>query len=66
MQGPSGVAAALEGSDDETLDPHLERIRNARDGVGGDSDEEVCIIIHNNALYFSLFFCRAKDAIAWF
>ena len=43
MQGPSGVAAALEGSDDETLDPHLERIRNARDGVGGDSDEEVCV-----------------------
>lgn len=43
VQGPSGVAAVLEGSDDETLDPHLERIKNARDGGAGnalDSDEE--------------------------
>ncbi|KAI5074178.1 hypothetical protein GOP47_0010139 [Adiantum capillus-veneris] len=43
MQGPTGVAAVLEGSDDETLDPHLERIKSARDGGAGnalDSDEE--------------------------
>eukprot|EP00250_Pteridium_aquilinum_P013650 c21482_g1_i1 orf=159-1715(+) len=43
VQGPSGVAAVLERSVDETLDPHLERIKNARDGGAGnalDSDEE--------------------------
>ncbi|MCO5586962.1 hypothetical protein L7F22_040907 [Adiantum nelumboides] len=43
VQGPTGVAAVLEGPDDETLDPHLERIKSARDGGTGntlDSDEE--------------------------
>lgn len=43
-QGASGVAAALEASDDEGVDPHLNRIRIARgagDGGGDDSDEEV-------------------------
>ncbi|KAG6545542.1 hypothetical protein Mapa_013144 [Marchantia paleacea] len=45
VQGASGVAAALAGSDDEGVDPHLNRIRSARgegggDGGGEDSDEE--------------------------
>lgn len=43
VQGTSGVAAVLNGSDDEAVDPHLNRIKNAREGgVGGheDSDEE--------------------------
>lgn len=40
------MAAALAGSDDEGVDPHLNRIRSARgegggDGGGEDSDEEV-------------------------
>jgi structure-specific recognition protein 1 len=37
-----GVAAALQNSDDEAVDPHLERIKNQRDGGAGgeDSDEE--------------------------
>ncbi|MCO5551234.1 hypothetical protein L7F22_004733 [Adiantum nelumboides] len=38
-----GVAAVLEGSDDEAVDPHLNRIKNAREGGAGamaDSDEE--------------------------
>lgn len=37
-----GVAAALQNSDDEAVDPHLERIKNLRDGGAGgeDSDEE--------------------------
>lgn len=40
-QGTSGVAAVLENSDDEAVDPHLERIKNAREGgAGEDSDEE--------------------------
>ncbi|CAM6091136.1 unnamed protein product [Calypogeia fissa] len=43
-QGASGVAAALEASDDEGVDPHLNRIRSARGdggaGGGDDSDEE--------------------------
>ncbi|KAG0565956.1 hypothetical protein KC19_7G026800 [Ceratodon purpureus] len=41
-QGTSGVAAALEGSDDEgALDPHLNRIRSARESGGaGLGDEE--------------------------
>lgn len=44
-QGTSGVAAALEGSDDEGVDPHLNRIRSARESGGAglgdeDSDEE--------------------------
>jgi hypothetical protein len=45
-QGTSGVAAALEGSDDEGVDPHLNRIRSARESgaaPGEDSDEEVCL-----------------------
>lgn len=44
VQGVSGVAAALGGSDDEAVDPHLNRIKNAREGGPGgdalDSDEE--------------------------
>jgi hypothetical protein len=45
-QGTSGVAAALEGSDDDGVDPHLNRIRSEREsgaaGLGAeDSDEEV-------------------------
>lgn len=38
-----GVVAALASSDDEGVDPHLNRIRNAREaGVAdADSDEEV-------------------------
>ncbi|KAH7314772.1 hypothetical protein KP509_21G019400 [Ceratopteris richardii] len=42
VQGPSGVAAVLEGSDDEIPDFHLERIKYAREGGGAalDSDEE--------------------------
>lgn len=42
-QTTGGVAAVLQNSDDEAVDPHLERIRNQRDaGAGGedDSDEE--------------------------
>ncbi|CAM6011725.1 unnamed protein product [Sphagnum compactum] len=44
-QGTSGVAAALEGSDDDGVDPHLNRIRSEREsgaaGLGAeDSDEE--------------------------
>ncbi|KAJ7554225.1 hypothetical protein O6H91_06G131900 [Diphasiastrum complanatum] len=43
-QAATGVAAALEGSDDEGVDPHLNRIRSAREsgaaGDGEDSDEE--------------------------
>eukprot|EP00252_Welwitschia_mirabilis_P021283 TRINITY_DN5415_c0_g1_i1.p1 TRINITY_DN5415_c0_g1~~TRINITY_DN5415_c0_g1_i1.p1 ORF type:complete len:652 (+),score=167.25 TRINITY_DN5415_c0_g1_i1:276-2231(+) len=38
-----GVTAALQNSDEEGVDPHLERIRNQRDGGAGgadDSDEE--------------------------
>lgn len=47
-QGASGVAAALAGSDDEGVDPHLNRIRSARGDAGGgggdDSDEEVGVV----------------------
>ncbi|KAJ7560156.1 hypothetical protein O6H91_04G116500 [Diphasiastrum complanatum] len=42
-QGMSGVAAVLEGYDDAGVDPHLNRIRSAReigDGQQEDSDEE--------------------------
>ena len=41
LQGTGGVASVLEGSDDEAVDPHLNRIKNAREGGGDDSDEEV-------------------------
>lgn len=34
-----GVAKVLENDDDETVDPHLERIRN--EAGGDESDEEV-------------------------
>ena len=44
-QGASGVVDALAGSDDDGVDPHLNRIRSARGDVGGggadDSDEDV-------------------------
>lgn len=38
-QGPSGVTAVLQSTDDDAVDPHLERIKNQ----AGDeeSDEEV-------------------------
>ncbi|XP_057863516.1 FACT complex subunit SSRP1 isoform X3 [Cryptomeria japonica] len=40
-QGTGGVASVLENSDDEAVDPHLERIKNAIDAGGGEeSDEE--------------------------
>uniref|UniRef100_A0A0C9RIY2 FACT complex subunit SSRP1 n=1 Tax=Wollemia nobilis TaxID=56998 RepID=A0A0C9RIY2_9CONI len=42
-QTAGAVAAALQDSDDEAVDPHLERIKNLRDGGAGgedDSDEE--------------------------
>ena len=41
-QGTSGFAAGLEGSDDEgAVDPHLNRIRSARESKGaGLGDEE--------------------------
>lgn len=35
-----GVAAALQNSDDEAVDPHLERIKNLRDGGAGDEDSD--------------------------
>lgn len=41
MPGTSGVAAVLDGSDDEAVDPHLNRIKNAREGgAGGDADSD--------------------------
>jgi structure-specific recognition protein 1 len=41
LQGTGGVAPVLDGSDDEAVDPHLNRIKNAREGGENDSDEEV-------------------------
>lgn len=40
-QTTNGVASVLENDDDDAVDPHLERIKNA--AVGEDSDEEVAI-----------------------
>lgn len=37
-QTTNGVAAALHDDDDDAVDPHLERIKNA---AGDESDEEV-------------------------
>ncbi|ERN03798.1 FACT complex subunit SSRP1 [Amborella trichopoda] len=40
-QATGGVAAVLQNSDDDAVDPHLERIKNSRDGGGDEeSDEE--------------------------
>lgn len=38
-QTTNGVASVLENDDDDAVDPHLERIKNAAGGE--DSDEEV-------------------------
>ena len=39
VQGANGVAAVLQNSDDDAVDPHLERIKN--EAGGEESDEEV-------------------------
>eukprot|EP01018_Ginkgo_biloba_P011099 Gb_14151 [translate_table: standard] len=39
-QSAGGVAAVLQNSDDEAVDPHLERIKNLRDGGAGGGDED--------------------------
>ena len=45
LQAAEGVAAVLRDEDDDAVDPHLERIRNA---AGEESDEEVSFSIFSN------------------
>lgn len=58
-QATNGVAAVLQNSDDDAVDPHLERIKN--EAGGGESDEEVP---SSNAYFTSLVLLQMNHGTA--
>ncbi|XP_010925368.1 FACT complex subunit SSRP1 [Elaeis guineensis] len=44
VQGANGVAAVLQNSDDDAVDPHLERIKNEAGGEESDEEDEDFVV----------------------